>query len=729
MNFNTQFLQNLINWKKIEKNLKPIVVSLFGVCCILVVLLIAVVSIKPKKLILIKQDEVTEGPICVTPACVEMSSRILQNMDFNVNPCTDFYSFCCGNFMKNTYLAADEYVASSFQDVQAKVYQQIKSLLADSINSDELRPFALAKHYYRLCLNTSAIEIDGLSTIKSILTNLNGWPVVENQNWYDAKFDWKETMYALRKMGFQPNYILSVDVMIDPNNSSTRVISLDKPNFGIDVYNLVEGLNDTFTRSYLRYMIDIAEEFGANRTHAIEEMQQSLNFEINLAKISTEHSDGVLSYHSLTIGKLQHKYLGIDWKKYLKYLLDVPDFQITDDDVVIVRNSHYLDCLEQVIDSTSKRTQANYIIWRAIHSIIPYLNNNLRNRRLLFKKEIFGEEQLLPQWKKCTLEVMENLWESITNAYLRKHAHQQTKELVSEMLSNIGNMFINVIEKADWMDNQTKLEAYDKAKGMPYFTIFSDEMQDEALVKFYSSLTINSTNYLQSVLSVWSFRSNNHFKNIREPVTKKDRAWDISMMYQMGVPQGLFQGLFYHKDRPNYTNYGTIGSIIGHLLTHVYDEYGRQYNKNLEAHDWWTNYTKIGYKNISQCIIDHYRNYTVPELSINLNSKQTVHEDIADITGLKVAYLTYQNWSKNNEVESRLPGINFTQNQMFWISAANMWCTKYRIQYLTYILLLEPFTPSNYRITAALRNIPYFSEDFNCSSDYYMNSIEKCKIW
>ncbi|KAK4879927.1 hypothetical protein RN001_008073 [Aquatica leii] len=729
MNINMQSIFTTISWRKIEQNLKIVVSVLIFISFILAVALLIVSVIKNRESIIVENDKLVRNNVCLTPGCIDLSSKILQSMDMNVNPCTDFYNFACGNFMKNTYLHADQYLANSFQDIQIIVYQQIKNILENSLDADELQPFAIAKQFYKLCMNTPAIERDGLATINSILKSLDGWPVIEDVNWHDTKYDWKQVMYLLRKIGFEPNYFLTVKIVVE---SSTHVISLNKPEFGIDAESLANGLSDNATQNYFRYMVDVARMFGANQTKSIEELQPSLDLEISLAKIwlsSKQRLNDVSSQNVINIDKLQHRYPITDWKKYLKYLLDIPDFQITDDEIVVLQNHEYLDDLETLLNSTTKRTQANYIIWRVIHSVMPYLSTDFRNRRLAFRKETYGEQLLLPRWKECTLETITNFWESVTNAYLRTHSHQKTKQTITDMFSEMGKTFLKLIEKSNWMDNSTKENAYDKAKGLPYYTIFSDEMNDDALLNFYSTLKFNSENYLKSVLSIWSFKSNNLFKKIREPVTKKDKEWDVSMVYQMGVPQGLFQGLFFNQDRPKYVNYGAIGSIIGHLLTHVFDEYGRQYDKNLDLFDWWTDSTKDAYKNISQCVADHYNNYTVAETGRKLYSKHTIHEDIADITGLKVAYLTYNNWSVHNNLEPQLPGMNFTQNQMFWISAANMWCTKYRTEYLKYILMLKPFSPSNYRVMGSLRNLAHFSRDFNCAQNSFMNPEIKCKIW
>ncbi|KAK5647010.1 hypothetical protein RI129_005474 [Pyrocoelia pectoralis] len=729
MTIQIETIANFLSWENLERHFKVVVFVLTTVSVILCITIV-ILTAKPNEVVQI--TTLIDNNVCLKPGCVEMASKLINNMDLKVDPCIDFYSFACGNFMKHTPIPADEFIVGSFQDAQKKVLGQLKNLLEERSTSKELLPFKQTKRFYNSCMNTRAIELDGLETIKIVLQSLNGWPIIEGGRWYDAKFDWKQAMYVLRNLGFSVDYFIKLDVTVDLHNSSLRVISLDQANFGINRRNLINGFNDSVTQSYYRYMVDVAEIFGANRSKALEELRQSLNLEIELAKISlspSQREEEKLIYNPVTVLKLQNEYPNSNWKKYIKYVLDIPGFQISDDDIVILRIPRYLNDLEDLIENTSKRVQANYIMWRVLFSTTKYLNEKLRKRRLVFYKEVYGEQQSAPLWKECVSDTMLNFWESLSNMYMRKHSHKQTKRVLNTMFTKIGANFVKLIEKSKWMDNETKRYAYDKATGMPYYTTHSDEMDNETLLNFYSPLQFTTDNYLRSVMDVWLFRSNNHFKKLCQTVTKEDRQWDVSLVYQMGVPQGLFQGSFFNKDRPHYANYGAVGSIIGHLLTHIFDNHGRQFDKDLELIDWWTNYTKEAYQNVTQCVVRQYDNYTIKEVDMKLNGKRTLTENVADITGLKVAYLAYNNWAKNHPSEALLPGLNYTQNQMFWISAASMWCTKYREEYLRYMVLIYPFSPANFRVTGSLNNLVQFSKDFNCSATSAMNKRKKCVVW
>uniref|UniRef100_A0A1Y1MPR4 Peptidase M13 N-terminal domain-containing protein n=1 Tax=Photinus pyralis TaxID=7054 RepID=A0A1Y1MPR4_PHOPY len=488
INFPMENLIHFVSWKNLRRHIKSVVFTLVALGTILCIVIVAL-NTQSKEAV--PTIPAIANNVCLAPDCVIMASKILNNMDLKIDPCTDFYSFTCGNFMKNTPVPADEYIVSSFQDAQKQVLLQLRNLLEERSTSKELLPFKLVKNFYKSCMNTTAIEADGLKTIKIILSSLNGWPVIEGDEWYYAKFDWKQAMYTLRNIGFSANYLIKLDVIIDLQNSSLRVISLDQADFGINRRNLINGFNDSVVQSYYNYMVDVAEILGANRSQALVELAESLKLEMELAKISwspSQRQEEKLMYNPITVLKLQNEYPNTNWKKYIKYILDIPGFQVSDDDIVVLRIPKYLNDLEDLLQETSKRVQANYIMWRVLLSTTQYLNVQLRNRRLEFYKEVYGEQRSKSLWKECVTNTILNFWESLSNLYMRKHSHNQAKRTINTMFTKIGANFVNLIKKSKWMDNETKEHAYEKSAGMPYYTTHSDEMDDKTLLNFYSTV-------------------------------------------------------------------------------------------------------------------------------------------------------------------------------------------------------------------------------------------------
>jgi len=187
---------------------------------------------------------------------------------------------------------------------------------------------------------------------------------------------------------------------------------------------------------------------------------------------------------------------------------------------------------------------------------------------------------------------------------------------------------------------------------------------------------------------------------------------------------------FFDNDRPRYLNYGSIGWVIGHEITHGFDDQGRQFDKEGNLYDWWEPTTKESYLRRTQCIIWQYGNYTVPEVGIKLNGINTQGENIADNGGIKEAYQAYQSWvQRHGQQEKRLPGLKYTQNQLFWISAANVWCNKYRPESLKLRILTGVHSPGEFRVRGPFSNMKKFNEDFNCPTASPMNPVNKCYVW
>nr|CAH7760509.1 unnamed protein product [Callosobruchus chinensis] len=308
------------------------------------------------------------------------------------------------------------------------------------------------------------------------------------------------------------------------------------------------------------------------------------------------------------------------------------------------------------------------------------------------------------------------------------------------MVADIRAEFYDILKRVDWMDDVTRKHALDKAKAMTTHIAYPDELLDDRkLEQFYENLELDPEHYLHSILNLTLFGTRFSFKRLREPVNKTDwithgrpavvNAFYSSIENSIQFPAGILQGVFFSADRPRYMNYGAIGFVIGHEITHGFDDQGRQFDQEGNLVDWWQEGTKRAFVDKAQCIIDQYGNYTVPELSLNLNGINTQGENIADNGGIKEAYLAYNKWSERHGREAQLPGLPFTPNQMFWISAANTWCAKYRPESLRLRILTGYHSPGQFRVQGPFSNSPYFAKDFNCPAGTKMNPKKKCLVW
>ncbi|XP_044750361.1 neprilysin-2 isoform X2 [Coccinella septempunctata] len=690
----------------------------------------------------VQDGQTVTNKICLTPGCIHTASKVLEYMDPSVDPCDDFYQFTCGNFLKKTSIPDDKASVTSFSIISDLLQEQLRSMIEEPIDPKEPKPFQLTKKLYRACMNKTLIEKEGLTTIHQIFRNLGGWPVLEGDMWRDGDFDWRKAVYKFRKHGYSVDYLIDFSVGIDLKNSTRRIIDLDQASFGLRREFLTRGLSDKLVKAYFDYMVDIAVLFGAERPRALKELEQSLDFEIKLANISLpseKRRNASLLYNPMTVEELQNRFQSVPWLEYINTLL-APDTVITKEEVVVVSVPSYITDLEKILAVTPKRVQANYIMWRAAASSVSYLTEALRRRQLEYTTVVSGKTERAPRWKECVDISAGSLSTAAGALYVRKYFNEEARQNALEMVRDIRAEFETILKEVEWMDDETRKNALDKAKSMATHIAYPDELLDDSkLEEFYQNLEMDENNYMGSVLNLTLFGTQFSFKRLRQPVNKTDwithgrpaivNAFYSSIENSIQFPAGILQGVFFNADRPRYMNYGAIGFVIGHEITHGFDDQGRQFDKNGNLVDWWAPSTQKAFIEKAQCIIDQYGNYTVPEIGRNLNGINTQGENIADNGGIKESYLAYQSWTKRNEQEMTLPGLDYTPQQMFWISAGNIWCSKYRPEALKLRVLTGYHSPGNFRVNGPLSNLEYFARDFGCPVGSKMNPRSKCKVW
>lgn len=521
-----------------------------------------------------------------------------------------------------------------------------------------------------------------------------------------------------------------------------RIIDLDQASLGLSREYLSKGFEDKIVRAYYDYMVDIAVILGANKTTAKTELRESLDFEMKLANISLPNEkrrNASLLYNPMSIEELSKNFSSIPWKEYFNTLL-APSAHVEDNEVVIVSVPSFISSLEKLLSTTPKRVQANYVMWRAAAASVSYLTENVRKRQLQYSTALSGKTEREARWKECVDIVSGSLSISVGAIYVRKYFKEDAKKNALEMVADIKEEFTKILKKVDWMDDETRESALDKAASMTSHIAYPDELLDnKKLEEFYEKLELTEGNYLESILNLTLFGTEYSFSKLRKPVNKSDwvshgrpaivNAFYSSIENSIQFPAGILQGTFFNNDRPRYMNYGAIGFVIGHEITHGFDDQGRQFDKEGNLVDWWAYETKENYLERAECIVNQYGNYTVEEVGLNLNGINTQGENIADNGGIKEAYNAYKEWVRRNHPEPKLPGLSYSPEQMFWISAANTWCSKYRPEAMKLRITTGFHSPGEFRVLGPFSNMNEFSKDFNCPVDSKMNPSKKCAVW
>merc|ERR1740123_2445462 len=640
--------------------------------------------------------------MCETPGCIGVSHMLLENMDQSVSPCDDFYQFVCGGFEEHVAIPDDRSSWSQFSVIDKELQQQLRALLESAAPPAEAPVFKKVRSVYHACMNEPLIEEIGLQPLKDKLRSMGGWPVLGGNDWKEDDFSWIETTYKFRENSYSTDLLIDFSIGTDIKNSSWRVIDIDQASLGQAQTYLSKGLSDKTVSAYYKYMVNVAVLLGAERSVATSELRDSLEFEIELARASMPREmrrDSNRMYNPMMIRDLKEFAPMVPWLEYINKILTPEILVVKDTERVILDEPGYLKNLTEILKRTPKKTIANYMFFRAASSSLGFFTEAARKVQEDYSQELTGTTSKTPRWKQCVGTASGIFSSVVGHLYVKKHFKEEAKRSMDAMVRDIRAEMDVILKEIQWMDDKTRVRAREKLRTMREYIGYPDELlQVHLLEEVYKDLEISPLK---------------HFEN------------------SIQFPAGILQGNFFGADRPAYMNYGAIGWVIGHEITHGFDDQGRTFDSTGNLANWWEKSTEDNYLDKAQCIIWQYGNYTArPPVSINLNGINTQGENIADNGGIKEAYNAYQSWMKRNGEEPKLPGFTkFTPKQMFWISAGNTWCSKYRPLALERRIRTGAHSPGPFRVKGPFSNSPDFSRDFGCPIGSTMNPSSKCEVW
>ncbi|XP_070073258.1 neprilysin-2 isoform X2 [Drosophila takahashii] len=681
--------------------------------------------------------------VCLTQECIHTASTVLRKMRPEVEPCDNFYEFACGTYLEEENIPDDKVSISTFSVISDKLQEQLKDIITAERPESEPKHFRLPNLLYKACMNKTLIETLGAEPITRVAEKLGGWPLIKGDTWNaDDSWTWQEQVKKFRSAGFSMDYIIDFSIGVDLQNSTKRLIDLDQSALALSREYLVKGFNETLVTAYYEYMVDIAVLFGANKDLAKTELLSSLEFEIALANISWPNEKRRNSselYNLRTPAQLQAAYPYVQWVDYMNALLP-EGLSVAEDEMINLSVPSFFEDLGKLLAKTPKRVIANYMFWRIHGFSVGFLTEEFRKRQLQYATALSGRQEQEARWKECVDIATGSLGISVGSLYVRKHFHKDSKANALEMVDDIRSVFNDILDEVNWMDAKTKKEAKEKLHSMATHIGYPDEMLDnEKLAAYYAKLDIDPDKYFESFLGMNIFGTDYSFNKLRLPVNKTDwvrharpaivNAFYSSLENSIQFPAGILQGHFFNAQRPKYMNFGAIGYVIGHEITHGFDDQGRQFDVKGNLRDWWQPDTQKAYLAKAKCIIEQYGNYTERATGLNLNGINTQGENIADNGGVKESYIAYRRWVEKHGPEPKLPGLDYTPEQMFWLAAGQTWCAKYRKESLKMRITTGVHSPSEFRVLGSLSNMKDFAKDFQCPEGSPMNPVQKCEVW
>lgn len=681
--------------------------------------------------------------VCETNGCQKAAKQLSKFLNTKFDPCNDFYKFVCGQYVKTTKIPDDKSAISTNEELSDIVTGQLEDLLDQEIQESEPRPFKLVKKIFNLCLDTEAIEQKGVDFLKDYVTFFGGWPVIEGPSWNQTAFNWVHATQKMFDHGFSINAVINVYITINATNTNQRIIEINQAALSVDREHFMRGLRSHIVKAYFSYMVDTALMFGAeNATLVRKELLRTLRFEMALANISVRVEDlrnHTLMNNPMPLHHLQTIHHYFQWREYIRYLMpEHMKLKIGWEEIINLNVPSYFVKLERLLKRTKKRVIGNYLMWRAVAEKVPFLPEEFRKRRLRYLEEVTGKKKYAPRKEICADTASSMLSLAVSAMYVRKHFKDEVKEKVGMIVESLLQEVIMLLKNIDWMDEQTRKLALEKAKAIYKHIAYPAELKDNSkLEKFYEKLNVSEDDLFLCANNVSKFENDLIISLLRKRVNKTDwtdhgdaavvNAYFDPTENSIEIPAGILQGLYFDSDRPMYMNYGGIGSIIAHEMTHAFDDEGSQFDKDGNLAEWWDENTKLLYLEKANQTVEHYSNYSIRR--IKLNGINCQGEAIADHGGIKLAYNAYETWVTQHGEEPRLPTLEkYTPKQLFWITHASTYCTAYRPQLLKLLMISDCHPPSDFRVNIPLRNHKTFAKDFNCPINSYMNPPVKYNV-
>ncbi|XP_059174583.1 neprilysin-1-like isoform X2 [Physella acuta] len=676
--------------------------------------------------------------VCMTKECVTTAAQIMSGMDFTAQPCEDFYQYACGMWNKKYVIPEDKATFGTFEKLYDELLIIMRALLEDHKRPEDSDATMKAKLFYRSCINFTISAVDGRKIVDDLINELGGWPILDDR-WSSEGFNLARTLAKVRLMdtGSMAAFLLSA-VGADDKNSSVNIIQLDQGNFGMPSkeYYLLPNHSE-HKLAYSRFMKKVIEFLGGKGPDLTQKVEAILEFETKLANASRpneeRHDTGAL-YDKKTIRDFQKLMPGFDLMTYLTHLIPDP---ITEEEPLVVFATTYFQDALKVVQETDVRTVANYLVWRVIMNLAPEFSEPILKASNDYKLVIQGVKKDQVRWKKCVESANEKLGMIVGAMFIRDNFKKESKDTALEMIHNIREAFNDLLEENDWMDEKTKEFAKEKANAMKERIGYPDILTDsKQLDSKYESLKLTE-DYVHNVKHIIEFSARKLMSKLREPVNKTNWEQDpvvVNAFYSPNAndilfPAGILQPSFYSATFPKSLNYGGIGVVIGHEITHGFDDKGRQYDKNGNIKQWWDNRTIDAFRQRAQCFIDQYSNFKLEQINEYMSGKISQGENIADNGGLKQSYRAYRKWVEKNGEEPALPGIGLSHNQLFFLNFAQIWCGLMRDEEALRKIRTSAHSLGPIRVFGPLSNSKEFSQAYGCPLGSKMNPVHKCSLW
>ncbi len=626
----------------------------------------------------------------------------LSYIDSTVTPQNDFYKFCNGKWLRDTKIPESDSRWGSFNEINERNLENIKSILKKTAENKTAAPGSDAqklRDFYLTAMDSVKCDKVGISAIKAELAKIDAVKNIDDLIKLQSEFA------KLGVSGF-----LSAGVEVDLKNSNRYMVYIGQTGYGLpdrDYYFLpqFQKIRDAYSVHLKNMMVILGnkEEEATKKATLIYDMEKSL---AENAMNRASQRDIQKLYNPYSKKQLQDTVSKVKWDAYFAGL------GITTPDTLIIEHLSFYKNLDKVIAKYSLNDWKEFMKWRLVKRTAPYLGSATEKESFdFYGRTLSGAKQMKPRWKRVQAEINNSIGEILGKLYVESYFNQEAKNKVSAMVENLIVAYRERIASRTWMSDATKQQANLKLDKLIKKFGFPDTWKD------YSSLSIGTVSYWENVKNATNYEFKRNITKLGKPVDKMEwgmtpptvNAYYNPTTNEIAFPAGIMQIPFFNAKADDAFNYGIMGAIIGHELTHGFDDQGSQFDSEGNLKMWWTEQDFKNFTDKKKLIIDQFNAFVAID-TLRVNGELTQGENIADLGGLTMAYYAYKK-SLNGKKSPVMGG--FTGEQRLFIAWAQGWKNLAREAAEKQLLATDPHAPGKFRGYAPLMNMPEFYEVFN----------------
>lgn len=637
-------------------------------------------------------------------------------IDKHIDPIKNFYAYANTNWQKNNPIPANYARWDTFSILQRQTEYNLNKIMQSLANNKNYSQNSIEQKigdFYHSGMDITIINKLKLQPLELILTKITK---INNIN------DLENLLPELQLIGVPA--IFNFSSMQDFHNSQQIIGVAIQGGLGLpdrDYYCSDHSRFKKILNIYEQHIVKILILSGINQQSAIKQAKSILNIETQLAQASLtqiQQRDPNQIYNIKSIAELQQITPHFIWSKYLSAL------NLSNIKSINLAMPKFFQDLDNMFNKIAIDDWKIYLHWQVLNTFAAYLPQEFLIEDFKMNKTLSGAQQLLPRWQRVVNTVNNSLAFAVGKIYVQKYFSTNDQIIVTNMIHNIDNAFKQVLINANWMTNATKKAALIKLNMMDKRVGFPKNWRD------YSALNINRYTYIQNIMNANKFNNYYELAKIGKPVDRNEwimppqtvNAYYDPSVNNINILAGILQSPFFNSKAPDAINYGAIGFVIGHELTHGFDDQGSKFDANGNLHNWWTTADRNKFDKNINCLIKQFSAYTYINNNIHVQGKLVVGEAAADLGGLILAYKAFQA-TQNYKNAPIIAG--FTPDQQFFISAAHTWAGNIRPELAHHLITVDPHPPMIYRVNGTLTNITAFKQAFSQN----INQEPQCKIW